>query len=100
MKAMREITVWEFAVLCRSDPELYAQTVAIPKTITPEKIFDLAARNGYRLLPEGREPEAAVPLDDAALDRVSGGAGGAEQEAGWRTLHTWMYYVMGFGENE
>ena len=31
---------------------------------------------------------------------LTGGVGGAEQEAGWRTLHTWMYYVMGFGENE
>ena len=47
---MTQITAREFAILCRSDPNLYAQTVAIPGSIEPEKIIALAERNGYQII--------------------------------------------------
>lgn len=98
---MKQITMREFAALCRSDPDLYSQMVAIPKTITPEKVFSLASRNGYQIVPEQPEAEAPVELlDDADLDRVTGGVGALSQEEQWNALHTWIYYVMGYGDGQ
>lgn len=99
---MKQVTMREFAALCRSDPELYAQTVAIPNTITPEKVFSLAARNGYRIV---REREAGnrdqiVQLDDDELDQISGGTDAVSQQEQWNALHTWIYHVMGFGDDQ
>ena len=39
---MKAITMREFAWLCRNDPELHQQVLAIPHTISPEKIQALA----------------------------------------------------------
>lgn len=99
---MKQITMREFAALCRSDPDLNAQTLAIPKTITPEKLFALAAHNGYCIVPERtNHPEDRIePLEEDMLDRVSGGTGPWTQEAQLDALHTWIYYVMGFGDKQ
>lgn len=99
---MRPITAREFAHLCKNDPKLHDQMLAIPKTVSAEKIFALAERNGYRILPEQPvyaegQPE---PLDEEALDRVTGGAGAMTEKEMWDTFHVWMYYIMGFGEEQ
>ena len=97
---MTQITAREFAILCRSDPNLYAQTVAIPGSIEPEKIIALAERNGYRIAPErSNSPATQIELlDEDMLDAVSGGGGGLTQQEKLDALHTWIYYVMGFGD--
>ena len=98
---LNQITAREFAILCRSDPNLYEQTVAIPGSIKPEKIIALAERNGYRIVPEkGSPPEGQIELlDEEMLDAVSGGGGGLTQQEKLDALHTWIYYVMGFGDH-
>lgn len=97
---MKAITAQDFAQLCRSDPDIHAQMLAIPKTVTAEKIFALAERNGYRILPV--QPDAGQqqiePLSDEALDRIAGGTGGMSEEEKWDAFHVWMYHIMGFGE--
>lgn len=99
---MKQITARQFAILCRSDPSLYEQTVAIPGSIEPEKIIALAERNGYRIVPEKScPPEGQIELlDEDMLDAVSGGGGGLTQQEKLDVLHTWIYYVMGFGEEK
>lgn len=98
---MNTITMREFAVLCRKDPGLYEQTVALPGTVTTEKILALAAHNGYRIVPEkSSPPEAQIELlDENMLDGVSGGADVLTQQERLDALHTWIYYVMGFGDH-
>ena len=98
---LNQITAREFAILCRSDPNLYEQTVAIPGSIKPEKIIALAERNGYRIVPEkGSPPEGQIELlDEEMLDAVTGGGGGLTQQEKLDALHTWIYYVMGFGDH-
>ena len=109
---MTQITAREFAILCRSDPNLYAQTVAIPGSIEPEKIIALAERNGYQimlvvfLVLHQIMPEKGCPLEgqiellnEDMLDAVSGGGGGLTQQEKLDALHTWIYYVMGFGDH-
>ncbi len=98
---MTQITAREFAILCRSDPNLYAQTVAIPGSIEPEKIIALAERNGYQIMPDkGCPPEGQIELlNEDMLDAVSGGGGGLTQQEKLDALHTWLYYVMGFGDH-
>ena len=68
---MKAITAKEFAHLCRSDPDIHDQMLAIPKTVTAEKIFSLAERNGYRILPEQPAAKQAQIelLRDDELDR-------------------------------
>ncbi len=99
---MKPITAQEFARLCRNDPDIYDQMLAIPKTVTAEKIFALAERNGYRILPVQPTTDRAQmePLDEDALDRVTGGTGAMTDEEMWDAFHVWMYYVMGFGEKQ
>lgn len=99
---MKQITMREFAILCRSDPGLYEQTVAIPNTITPEKVLALAERNGYRIVPEHSSPpeDQIQLLDEEMLDAVSGGGCALTQQEKLDALHTWIYYVMGFGEEQ
>ena len=54
---MKAITAQDFAQLCRNDPDIHNQMLAIPKTVTAEKIFALAERNGYRIPPKrNRQP--------------------------------------------
>ena len=76
--------------------------LAIPKTVSAEKIFALAERNGYRILPVQSAPAQAQmePLDENALDRVTGGTGAMTEKEMWDTFHVWMYYIMGFGEEQ
>lgn len=99
---MKQITARQFAILCRSDPSLHEQTVAIPGSIEPGKIIALAERNGYRIVPEKScPPEGQIELlDEDMLDAVSGGGGGLTQQEKLDVLHTWIYYVMGFGEEK
>lgn len=96
---MKQITAREFAILCRSDQNLYEQTVALPGTVTPEKIIALADRNGYRIVQEKKSSmeEKIELLDEDLLDGVSGGCGLTQQER-LDVLHTWIYYAMGFGD--
>lgn len=96
---MKRITMREFAILCRSDPVLKGQTVAIPGTVTPDKILDLAKQNGYQIVPEKTGPPDGwiEPLDEALLEGVTGGAGVMTREEQLDAMHTWLYYVMGFG---
>ena len=95
---MIPITMREFAILCRSDPNLYKQTVAIPGTVTPEKILSLAQRNGYRILPEHSPSEGRIELlDEEQLEGVTGGTGAMTRQEQMDAMHTWLYYVMGFG---
>lgn len=96
---MTNITMREFAILCRSDPELYKQTVAIPGTVTPEKVLSLARRNGYRIVPEHSCPSGnqIELLHEEDLERVTGGTGDMTRQEQLDALHTWLYYVMGFG---
>ena len=97
---MRAITAREFAQLCRNDPDIHAQMLAIPNTVTAEKIFDLAERNGYHILPV--KPTADLKqievLNEDALDRISGGVGMISEEEKWAAFHVWMYHIMGFGD--
>ena len=99
---MKAITAKEFAHLCRSDPDIHDQMLAIPKTVTAEKIFSLAERNGYRIVPE--QPAAKQVqielLRDDELDRVSGGAGAMSEDQMWDAFHVWMYHIMGFGDEQ
>ncbi len=97
---MKAITAQNFAQLCRSDPDIHAQMLAIPKTVTAEKIFALAERNGYRILPvqPDAQPVQMEPLDDDALDRITGGVGSMSEEEMWDAFHVWMYHIMGFGD--
>lgn len=97
---MKPITAQDFARLCREDPDLHDQMLAIPKTVSAEKIFALAECNGYRILPvqHPADPLQMEPLDDAALDRVTGGTGAMTEEEKWDAFHVWMYYIMGFGD--
>ena len=90
----------DFAILCRTDPALKRQTVAIPGTVTPDKILDLAERNGYRIVPEHSDPptDPVEPLDEEQLSGVTGGAMTRQEQLD--ALHTWLYYVMGFGEGQ
>ncbi len=99
---MKQITMREFAILCRRDPDLYEQTVAIPDTITPDKVLGLAERNGYRIVPERSIPpdDQFELLDEEVLDLISGGNGALTQQEKLDALHTWIYYVMGFGEEQ
>lgn len=99
---MKTITAQEFAQLCRSNPNIHAQMLAIPKTVTAEKIFALAERNGYRILPvqSGTEQREIEPLSEDALDRVSGGTGAMTEEEMWNAFHVWMYHFMGFGDQK
>ena len=57
---MKPMTMRNIAILCRSDPELFAQTAAIPKTITPEEILPSAQETTIALCPS-RLPGATPP---------------------------------------
>ena len=99
---MKMITARDFAQLCRSDPDLHTQMLAIPKTVTAEKIFSLAERNGYRIMPVQSDAghREIEPLCDDDLDRVSGGTGAMSEEEMWNAFHVWMYHIMGFGDED
>ena len=87
---MKAITMREFARLCTDDPAVHEQVLAIRGTICPEKVYALAERNGYRIVPEGVEE-----LDLDALDQVVGGAGPqTNQNADW---FTWLRIWTGIG---
>ena len=58
---MKTITMREFGRLCTDDPEIHAQVLAIPGTICPEKIFALAEKNGFQIVPEHTKPERSNP---------------------------------------
>lgn len=96
---MKQITAREFAIMCRCDPNLYEQTVALPGMVTPEKIIAMADRNGYRIVPEKISPqeEEIELLDEDMLEKVSGGNSSLTQQERLDVLHTWIYYVMGYG---
>ena len=96
---MKQITAREFAILCRSDPNLYEQAVAIPGSVAPEKIIALAERNGYRIVPEKSSPpeDRMELLDVETLSQVTGGVDQLTQQEKLEVLHTWIYYAMGFG---
>ena len=99
---MKAISPQRFAQLCRSDPDIHAQMLAIPKTITAEKMFALAECNGYRILPvqsEAGQKEIEC-LSDEALGWVSGGTCGMSEEEMWNAFHVWMYHIMGFGDQQ
>lgn len=95
---MKSITARDFARLCREDPEIHDQMLAIPKTVSAEKIFALAERNGYRILPVQLPGNRAQPLDEDAPDRVTGGTDSMSEQEKWDAFHVWMYYIMGFGD--
>ena len=99
---MKTITAQDFAQLCRNDPDIHNQMLAIPKTVTAEKIFALAERNGYRILPvqSGKGHSEIEPLSEDALDRVSGGTGAMSEKEKWNAFHVWMYHIMGFGDEQ
>lgn len=96
---MKAITMREFAWLCRNDPELHQQVLAIPNTISPEKIQALARENEYQIVPEEgwAEPAGMQALNDDELDQISGGAGNpmsSQQLADWRV---WLRIWTGIG---
>ena len=93
---MKPITMSEFAKLCWNDPGLHEQTEAIPNALTPDKVFALAAHNGYRIIPEQESlgKHRMEPLVEAALDTVSGGIDGMTEEEKWNELHIWMYHIV------
>ena len=48
---------------------------------------------------KGCPPEGQIELlNEDMLDAVSGGGGGLTQQEKLDALHTWIYYVMGFGD--
>ena len=49
---MKELSMKEFAALCKTDPALFQQVLSMPGTVSLDRLLGLAARNGYRILPE------------------------------------------------
>lgn len=94
---MKTITMREFAELCTQDPTIRRQVLEIPKTISPEKVLDLASRNGFQIVPEElSQQERALP--DEALEAVNGGLREAELDPQTRDWLTWLHIWTGVSE--
>ena len=96
---MKTIHMREFARLCTDNPDIHAQVLAISGTISPEKIFALAEKNGYQIVPERGKPEENSPalLDMDQLDRVTGGAAEGSNPDRIQDWLTWLHIWTGIG---
>ncbi|MBR2520903.1 MAG: hypothetical protein IKE62_01805 [Oscillospiraceae bacterium] len=85
---MKDVSMKEFADLCRTDPTLFHQMLAMPQTVSLDRVVELAANNGYRIISGQGFPlngmESLYPED---LSRVTGGAGDIahlERQTAWK----------------
>ena len=86
MTDMKDISMKEFARLCKSDPALFKQVIAMPGTVSLDRLMELAGQNGYNIVPDQCCPEKAgmEALADEQLDRVTGGLSLSERQAAWK----------------
>ena len=96
---MKLIHMRDFAKLCTDNPDMHAQVLAIPGTISPEKIFALAEKNGYQIVSEGvkHEENSPVLLDMDQLDQVTGGAADGSNACQMQDWFTWLRIWTGIG---
>ena len=86
---MKELSMKEFAALCKTDPALFQQVLSMPGTVSLDRLLELAGRNGYRIVPErSRSGDGEiVALTPNELDMVTGGVGDfsfSERQAAWK----------------